>query len=34
MDTVAKDTQALLASIRKNPVYRDYKKRYSEEILI
>ena len=31
MDTVAKDTQALLASIRKNPVYREYKKQ--EKIL-
>ena len=31
MDTVAKDTQALLTSIRKNPVYREYKKQ--EKIL-
>ena len=31
MDTVAKDTQALLASIRRNPVYREYKKQ--EKIL-
>ena len=31
MDTIAKDTQALLASIRKNPVYREYKKQ--EKIL-